>query len=190
VISRDNVANSGNAEMPIPNQAACAMRTRSQFHTPARVETMCHALQRVTEGEEIVQGPYARQWAYRETKPDGSRQSGFERHFFLDEAGGITALLRGVSTGLAMGRVNRSELGEPCDGNPEPSIESEEIALIRTDLRACVETRCCALPCGHLGDEGIVLPTVNSETVDHETNGASDALRHLHFHAVTAEATA
>jgi hypothetical protein len=47
--------------------------------------------------------------------------------------------------------ANRGEFGERLTGlpaaNPEPSIESEEIALVRTDSRACVETRCRALPC-------------------------------------------
>jgi hypothetical protein len=102
-------------------------------------------------------------------------QPRFKRHVVPEASSVVAALLRDVRTGRAIGRVNGDELGEPCDGNPEPSVESGEIALVCTGSMACVETRCHPLPCGYLGDEGIVLPTMNKEIVESETNGASSS---------------
>lgn len=101
-------------------------------------------------------------------------EPGFERHV-VSEARSVTAdALRDVRTGRATGRVNGDELGEPCDGNPEPSVEAEENALVGTASMACVETRCHPLPCGGLGDEGIVRSSANQEAGGQATNGASE----------------
>jgi len=187
-------ANSANAVMPTPSEMPEAMRTRSQHVSGICVEIIYGPLRRVQTGDEDMIHALANDKSGNQ--PDSpvnlthcamgvkSRFVGYvtpaakSTSYISEYERSVDSSVKGSARHIGDDMTDGGELGGRCDANTEPSVGSGEIALVCTDSMACVETRCHPLPCGSLGDEGIVHSPANDKSGATRTSGVSNASRY------------